>query len=98
MIENLGNRLKTLRVKNQLSRKQVAELVGISVSMIGFYENDERLPSLPILVKLAGLYKVSIDYLLDVNIDSKEMLSLEGLTDNQIKAVKLTVECFHNAN
>ena len=96
MFENLGNRLKTLRVKNQLSRKQVAELVGISVSMIGFFENDERLPSLPILVKLASLYKVSIDYLLGVSIDSKDMLSLEGLTDNQIKAVKLTVECFHD--
>lgn len=96
MFENLGNKLKTLRMKNQLSRKQVAELIGISVSMVGFYENNERLPSLPILVKLASLYKVSVDYLLDITISNKETLSLEGLTEEQIKVIKSTVECFHN--
>jgi len=31
--------------------KQVAELVGVSVSTIGLYESNERLPSLPVLVK-----------------------------------------------
>lgn len=96
MFENLGNKLKTLRMKNQLSRKQVAELIGISVSMVGFYENNERLPSLPILVKLASLYKVSVDYLLDITMSNKETLSLEGLTEEQIKVIKSTVECFHN--
>ncbi len=57
MFENFGNKLKTLRIKNQLSRKQVSELIGISITMIGFYENNERLPSLPMFVKLAFLYK-----------------------------------------
>lgn len=94
MIKDLGNKLKTYRIKNQYSRKQVAELLGISVSMIGLYESDERLPSLHMLVKLANLYKVPTDYLLGVNIDNNDSLSLAGLSDSQIKAVKLTVECF----
>lgn len=97
MFENLGNKLKTLRVSNQLSRKQVAELFKISVSMVGLYESGERLPSLPILVKLAAQYKVSIDYLLDVDAQPKNTLSLEGLTDQQIKALKLTAGCFRNS-
>lgn len=94
MIKDLGNKLKTCRIKNQYSRKQVAELLGISVSMVGLYESDERLPSLQILIKLANLYKVPTDYLLSVNIDNKESLSLAGLTDSQIRALKLTIECF----
>ena len=98
MFENLGCKLKTLRVKNQLSRKQVADLVGVSVSTIGLYESDERLPSLPVLVKLATQYKTSVDYLLGVDSVGKETLSLEGLTDKQIKALKLTAECFRNTN
>ncbi|MBO5337519.1 MAG: helix-turn-helix transcriptional regulator [Lachnospiraceae bacterium] len=98
MIKNLGYKLKTLRVNNQLSRKQVADLVGVSVSTIGLYESDERLPSLPVLVKLATQYKTSVDYLLGVESVGKDMLSLDGLTDKQIKALKMTAECFRNQN
>ena len=97
MFENLGNTLKTLRVSNKFTRKQIAELVGVSVSTIGLYENDERLPSLPVLVKLATHYKVSVDYLLNHDIN-KQSLSLEGLTDKQIRSLKLTAECFRNVN
>ena len=88
MLENLGYKLKTLRVRNQLSRKQVAELVGVS----------ERLPSLPVLVKLACQYKTSVDYLLNIDTSDKYSLSLDGLTDKQIKALKMTAECFRNSN
>ena len=98
MLKNLGYKLKTLRVRNQLSRKQVAELVGVSVSTIGLYESNERLPSLPVLVKLACLYKTSVDYLLNIDTSDKNSLSLDGLTDKQIKALKMTAECFRNSN
>lgn len=94
MFENLGNRLKISRINCNLSRKQISELTGVSVGMIGFYETGERLPSLPIIVKLASHYKVSVDYLLGINIEQKDILSLEGLTDEQIKALKLTAQCF----
>ena len=67
MFENLPDKLKTLRVNSNLSRKQIAELIGVSVSMVGLYESGERLPSLHIIVKLATQYKVSVDYLLDCN-------------------------------
>lgn len=98
MFENLGNNLKSLRTKNQLTRKQVADLVGVSVSTIGLYESGERLPSLPVLVKLATQYKTSVDYLLNTDINNKNSLSLEGLTEKQVKALKMTAECFRNSN
>lgn len=98
MLENLGDKLKTLRVNNQLTRKQVAELIGVSVSTIGLYESNERLPSIPVLVKLASQYKTSVDYLLNIDTCNKSALSLDGLTDKQIKALKMTAECFRNSN
>ena len=52
MIENLGDKLKMLRINNKLSRKQAAELVGVSVSLIGLYETGERIPSLPIIMEI----------------------------------------------
>ena len=98
MLKNLGYKLKTLRVRNQLSRKQVAELVGVSVSTIGLYESNERLPSLPVLVKLACQYKTSVDYLLNIDTRDKNSHTLDGLTDKQIKALKMTAESFRNSN
>lgn len=96
MFENLGNKLKTLRVQNSLSRKQVADLIGVSTSLIGLYETGERLPSLAMLIKLAAHYKVSIDYLLDNKVVGQNTLSLEGLSEKQIAALKATIECFRN--
>lgn len=95
MIENLGKKLESLRISSKLSRKQVAELLGISVSMVGLYETDQRLPSLKILIKLAAHYKVSVDYLLGTHIE-RNVLSLDGLTDKQIQVLKQTVECFRS--
>lgn len=95
MLQNLGDKLKSARVNNNLSRNQVAELIGVSVSMIGHYETGERVPSVEILLKLASRYKVSIDYLLG-NTTNSNSLSLDGLTYKQIQAVKQIVDCFRN--
>lgn len=98
MIENinLGAKLKQLRIQNGYTRQQVSELLNISKSQIGFYETDVRYPSLPVLVKLCSLYKVSSDYLLNINQPDSKFLSLEGLTDKQIKALTDTVNCFRS--
>ena len=99
MIKDLGNKLKNARLTSKLSRKQIAERIGVTASMIGLYETGERLPSLTVIIKLATQYKVSVDYLLGCNTTkSTDTLSLDGLTDNQIKALKLTVDCFRNLN
>lgn len=96
MISNLGEKLKSARINRNLSRKQIAELVGVTASVIGHYETGERVPSVPILLKLATQYKVSVDYLLDYDATSKDTLSLDGLTEQQIKVLKQTADCFRN--
>ena len=96
MLKNLGDKLKSARINSNLSRNQVADLVGVSVSMIGHYETGERVPSVEILLKLASQYKVSIDYLLGNTITSSTSLSVDGLTYKQIQAVKQVIDCFRN--
>lgn len=94
MIQGLAKRLQIARINKELSRKQTAELIGVSESLIGLYESGNRQPSLSVLMKLASLYRVSTDYLLGCDTAEKKVLSLEGLTDRQIQAVTLTVQCF----
>lgn len=97
MIENLGNKLKAARINKNLSRKQVSELIGVSSSIIGLYETNERLPSLLILIKLATIYKVSTDYLLDIDALPQNTLSVDGLTEQQIRVLQLTIDCFRDS-
>lgn len=96
MYKNLSTKLKSARTNSGLTRKQIATLIGVSESMIGHYETGERLPSLNILVKLANHYKVSIDYLLDHDTSSNNLVSLDGLSDKQKQIVRDTIESFRN--
>lgn len=96
MIPDLSSKLKQLRIHNNLSREQVAQLLGMSRSQIGFYECGTRTPTLSVLIKLCTLYKTSADYLLNINVDTHKQMSLEGLTDKQIKVLIDTAKCFRN--
>ena len=97
MLNELGTRLKLQREKNCLTRQQVAELVGISKSLVGLYETGERYPSLSVLIKLATQYTVSVDYLLGTEINTSNSVSLQGLSDKQIQAVKTIIEGLRNS-
>lgn len=98
MINGLAKRLQIARIHSELSRKQVAELIGVTESTIGLYENESRQPSLLILMKLAALYHVTTDYLLGCeSADNYKTLSLTGLTDKQIQALTLTAQCFRES-
>lgn len=96
MINGLEKRLQMARINSNLSRKQVAELLNVSESLIGLYESGNRQPSLASLIKLASTYKVTTDYLLGCEPPDKTSLSLAGLTDKQIQALTMTIQCFRN--
>ena len=97
MINGLAERLILSRKKMGLSRKQVSEIIGVSESLIGLYESGTRQPSLHALIKLSSLYKVTTDYLLGCEPKSGNAVSLSGLTEEQLKAVDLIIQCFHKS-
>lgn len=57
-------RLKTLRERQKMDRKTLAELIGLSKNVIGQYESGEKEPSVRTLIALADYFQVSVDYLL----------------------------------
>lgn len=67
---NFGNRLKTLRIK-KLTQQQLADLLGLTKSVISAYENGLRYPAYDVLIKIARIFKVSTDFLLGVEIKEK---------------------------
>lgn len=98
MINGLPERLRKLRMKYGLSQKQVAERLGISPSIVSGYETGERTPSTEVILSLSYLYQCSTDYLLgkrDKN--PPHVISVNGLTENQIEAIRFLVDSIVNS-
>lgn len=92
MIEGLPDRLKEARIRINLSRKEVAEHFGISLSIIAGYETGYRTPSTEVLIKLSGLYQCSLDYLVGKTKENQIVIDRDGLTDFQVSALHMMVE------
>ena len=59
-----GKRLRELRKENGYTIEQFADMVGISKSTLGYYENDKRMPDIEILARIADTLSVNADYLI----------------------------------
>ena len=55
--------LKSLRKRRGLSQVKLADELGVSKSLIGYYETGERKPSFEALEEIADYFNVSLDYL-----------------------------------
>ena len=83
---NFGEKLHQLRTDNHLTQQDIAIRLGMTKSNISYYETGIKTPPADILIKLAKIFHVSTDYLLDV--DTAQMISLQGLNDEEVAAVK----------
>lgn len=69
----LGNHLYNARKKSGLSQEDVAAKLGVSRQTISKWELDETLPDIRQAKRLAVLYHLSLDELVDFDIDVKEI-------------------------
>jgi transcriptional regulator with XRE-family HTH domain len=89
-IKIISERLKEIREKRGLSKKELALKIGVSPSTITRYEKDGRIPKLTILQKISEALNVPINYLLGKEEDVKigTSLSIEDLSDLPEEAIR----------
>ena len=81
---SLGNNLFNARKKSGLSQEEVAAKLGISRQTISKWELDETLPDIFQSKKLANLYGLSLDELIEFDIDVKEIQDIIDRTNDAI--------------
>ena len=59
-----GDRLKALRTSYHLSQVQLADRLKVSKQAVSNWENNNILPSVEMLIKIASHFSVTTDYLL----------------------------------
>ena len=57
-------RIKYLRLARELNQVQLAERLGVKKQSISNWENDNIMPSIEMLIRIADFFHVSTDYLL----------------------------------
>ncbi len=63
-MKSLGNRIKYLREKHNISQIEFSKKIGVSNAVLSRYESGDRKPDYDILQIIADYFEVSTDYLL----------------------------------
>ena len=89
----LAQRLKQLRVENQMTQVQLAEKLGVSKGTVAMWETDKRSPSFEMLAEMTNLFDRRIDYILGYSDDP----SSPKPTDEEMNQMELWAaeDCFH---
>ena len=87
---DFGSKLKELRLQNGMTQQQLATKLGITKSVVSYYELSERYPSPETLILIAQIFRVSSDYLL--GIDRMKTIDVSDLNDDEIKLLHHTIE------
>lgn len=77
-MENFYKRLKHLRTINHLTQLELANMLNIERSTLSSYETGRRYPTLVILIRIADVFDVSVDYLI-----GREKNNIRVTTDAQ---------------
>ena len=85
----LSIRIKELRCSRNISQVELANALFVSKQSVSNWENDNIMPSVEMLVKIANYFGVSTDYLL--GLENNEKIDVNGLSADQIAHIKLII-------
>ncbi len=88
-------RLKELRLQHELSQKDIANYLGITVAAYSFYERGNREPNVSILKKLAEYFNVSLGYLMGMEDEPQTIAAhFDGdeYTDEELEQIRQFAE------
>ncbi len=85
-----GDQIKKLRISYNYSQVQLSQLMNVSKQTISNWENNNILPSVDMLIRIADLFSVSTDFLLER--DHHRYLDTTGLTDNQLAHLNFIIQ------
>ena len=90
-----ADRVKYLRQSRELNQVQKKKKMGVTKQSVSNWENDNIMPSVEMLEKIADFFNVTADYLLgreDCHYSGVQCLDVTGLTPAQIEHIRQIVD------
>lgn len=85
----LGEQIKSLRNAKSINQVELAKQLGVTKQSVSNWENENIMPSIDMLIKIAGYFGVTTDYLLGLS--EKHTLNTEGLSDTQVAHIQTLI-------
>lgn len=95
-MSGFDERLRKLRKQSGFTQQQLATRLGVTKSVISYYELRERSPSPEILIKISEIFHVSTDYLLGIH--TENTLDASGLDDDDLRVVQSMIHLLRQKN
>lgn len=90
---SLGENLRALRSKENVTQEQLAQALEVSPQAVSRWENEAALPDISVLPVIANYFDVTVDYLLGVDTAHKQRETDKVIeTDNRLRSEGKTRE------
>ena len=86
----LSEKIKELRLARGLSQVELAKKLSVTKQTVSNWENDNILPSIDMLTKLADYFNVSCD--INLGRTPTSYLSTDGLSTEEIAHISMLIE------
>lgn len=96
-MSSFGEVMKSLRENVNMTQKQLADVLHVSTSAVSSYEQDLRSPSSEMLVSIANVFHVSVDYLLGRE-QGCRALYISDLTDRDFEILQMVIRFLREIN
>ena len=71
----LYNRISILRQERNLSRKQLAEIIGVNTQTVGYLEREEYNPSLDLAFRISECFRLPVEVIFST--EPMEIMSMK---------------------
>ena len=90
---DVGIRIKEARMRKNMTQKDLAKRISRSETAVSSYESNVQFPPLDVLISIAEVLEVSLDYLVGFN--SNQTYSDAKLTPKQKEVIDLLFKEFY---
>ena len=90
----IGDKIRELRERAGYSQSELARRLSVTRSSVNAWESGLSAPTAVYIVELAKLFRVTSDYLLEL--DTSSMLNLSGLAEDELRLVYSLLDYFRN--
>lgn len=86
----LGEQIKNLRTAKGINQVEMAKNLGVTKQSVSNWENENIMPSIDMLIKIADYFSVTTDFLLGLS--ENHTLNTDGLSETQIAHIQVLID------